>query len=87
VGRDDICTVARRIDDYRAITGRGLRGLFKSVDIDEEDLGHLARHASQLADLEPVSFAWGLLFGLMLAREQAPLEELTDHDLSELLQG
>ena len=86
--KDLICTVAQRIRDYKMVRGdRGLRGLFETFDVDEEDLGHLALHAVPFTgELESTSFAWGILFGLMLAREQT-LPEITDDELSELLNG
>lgn len=67
-----ICTVARIVADYKELhPDRGVRGLFETVGLDENDLGHLALHAGAFTeDLDLGSFAWGAVLALMLARER-----------------
>lgn len=84
--QDVICTVAQNIGDALD-AGRTTKQLFAAADIDVDTARHIAEHAIQFkGDLEPASFGWGLLFGILLMNELRP-PKLTDADLDELRNG
>lgn len=83
---DAVCHAARRISDFAEIHGADcpLTELFAAVGIDEPTLAHMIRHTLELGiDIEPRTFIWGVLMGLLSA-DRTEIT-LTDHDISELL--
>jgi hypothetical protein len=85
---DLICQVGQRIREYQMVhRGKGWRELFAALGVDEETAAHMARHALEFTDeIEPKSFGFGLLFGLLTSLEVEP-PKFSDADFAELLGG